>query len=169
MNGIFIYVLLGGIFFIAIFLILSYVVKKLKKYFGKKYLPETATSFKCIDDHTVRSKGELIIDNYLYNHGILHEYEKKFKVHGKPILCDWFLPEFDIFIEHWGFYGKEYMKRKEEKIKLYNKGNLNLISIEDVMFQDINKNLNRLLTKFINLNESVKHCPNCGWAFDERF
>ena len=77
MNGTITYFLLGGVIFIVIFIIFFYFAKKLKKYFGKKYVPESASSFKCIDGHKVRSKAELIIDNYLYNHGIVHEYEKK--------------------------------------------------------------------------------------------
>jgi predicted nuclease of restriction endonuclease-like RecB superfamily len=169
MNGILIYVLIGGIFFLLIFIILSYVVKKLKQYFNKKYLPETATSFKCIDGHIVRSKAELIIDNFLYNQNITHEYEKKIKVQGKSMLYDWYLPEFEVYIEYWGFYGKDYMKRKEEKIRLYKKGKLKLISIEDIMFKDIYENLEKLLKQYTKLNSSKSHCPNCGWMLDERF
>ncbi len=169
MNGTLIYILVGGVFFITIFIILSYIIKKLRRYLDRKYLPETATSFKCIDGHIVRSKAELIIDNFLYAHNITHEYERKIKVHGKPILSDWYLPEFEVYIEYWGFYGKDYMKRKEEKIRLYKKGKLKLISIEDIMFTNINENLEDLLKQYVKLNSSKKHCPNCGWTFDERF
>ena len=169
MNGTITYFLLGGVIFIVIFIIFFYFTKKLKKYFGKKYVPESARSFKCIDGHIVRSKAELIIDNYLYNHGIVHEYEKKIKVHGKPILYDWYLPEFKVYIEYWGFYGKNYMKRKEEKIRLYKKGKLKLISIEDIMFKDIYENLGKLLIQYKKLNDSKRHCPNCGTVLDERF
>jgi len=169
MNGMIVYFLLGGIICITIFITIFYIFKKLKSYFSKKYNPESATSFKCIDGHIVRSKAELIIDNYFYNHNITHDYEKKIKVNGKSILYDWYLPELEIFIEYWGFYGKDYMKRKEEKIRLYKKGKLNLISIEDIMFKDIYENLGNLLTNYKKLNTTKKHCPNCGWAFDERF
>jgi len=169
MNGTITYFLLGGVIFIVIFIIFFNFAKKLKKYFGKKYVPESASSFKCIDGHIVRSKAELIIDNYLCNHGIVHKYEKKIKVHGKQILYDWCLPEFDVYIEYWGFYGKNYMKRKEEKIRLYKKGKLKLISIEAIMFKDIYENLGKLLIQYKKLNDSKRHCPNCGTVLDERF
>lgn len=41
--------------------------------YRKKYLPE----FRADDGHYVRSQGEMIIDNWLYNNNYLHEYEKK--------------------------------------------------------------------------------------------
>ena len=169
MNETITYFLLGGGIFIIIFIIAFFIVKKLKKYFSKKYFPETATNFKCMDGHIVRSKGELIIDNFLYNHGIKHEYENKIKVHGNIVKYDWFLPEYDIYIEYWGYYGKNYMKRKEEKIRLYQKGKLKLISIEDIMFKDIYQNLAKLLENYIKLKDSKKHCPNCGILLDDRF
>ena len=169
MNGIIVYFVFGGIIFLIIFLVILFIVKKIKKSLEKKYLPETATSFKCIDGHVVRSKGELIIDNYLYNHKIRHEYENKINLNGNTVTYDWFLPELDIYIEYWGFYGKEYMKRKEEKIRLYKKGKLKLISVEDIMFKDIYFHLEELLKEYINLFDSKKHCPNCGVLLDDRF
>ena len=169
MNGVILYFLLGGFVFIILFIILYYVIKKLKKLFRKKYIPETASTFKCVDGHIVRSKAELIIDNYLYNHSIKHEYEKKIKVHGNSILYDWYLPDYDVYIEYWGFFGKDYMKRKEEKIRLYRKGKLTLISIEDIMFKDIYENLGKLLEQDIKLKNLRKHCPNCGIVLDDRF
>ena len=169
MNGIIIYSLLGGIISITIFLIIFYLFKKLKRYFTKRHIPESATSFKCMDGHIVRSKAELIIDNYLYNNKISHEYEKTIKVNGKAILYDWYLPEFDIYIEYWGFYGKNYMKRKEEKIKLYKEGKLKLISIEDIMFKDLYFNLEELLKEYVKFLDLKKHCPNCGILLDDRF
>jgi len=64
------------------------------------------------------------------------------------------------------------LKRKEEKIRLYRKGKLNLISIEDIMFKDINLNLENELNRFIKLDltdSKKKHCPNCGIILDDRF
>ena len=125
-----------------------------------------------MDGHVVKSKGELIIDNYLYIHGIKHFYEKTIRVNGNPIKYDWYLPEIKLYIEYWGFYGKEYEARKKEKIRLYNKGKLDLLSIENEMFDDIYKILDEKIGKFIDLKESINHmryCPNCGFNLDERF
>jgi predicted nuclease of restriction endonuclease-like RecB superfamily len=104
--------------------------------------------------------------------GIDHEYENVIEVYGEVMKYDWYLPEYNIYIEYWGYFGKTYMKRKKEKIHLYRKGKLKLISIEDVMFRDIHLNLQKQLTKITKKNKifnDIRHCPNCGLLLDERF
>ncbi|TFG06177.1 MAG: hypothetical protein EU539_08345 [Promethearchaeota archaeon] len=169
MSDILFFFIIGGVFFVFFYIFFFYLIKKLKKILKKKYLPETASSFKCLDGHVVRSKAELIIDNFLYNNGIKHVYENTIKIKGSSIKYDWYLPDHDIYIEYWGYFGKEYMKRKEEKIRLYKKGNLCLVSIEDIMFKDLYHHLKELLKKDIEFMDSKKHCPNCGILLDERF
>ncbi|KKL78260.1 hypothetical protein LCGC14_2026630 [marine sediment metagenome] len=113
-----------------------------------------------------------MIDNHLHRLGLEHEYENTIRVRGLPIKYDWYLPKYKTYIEYWGFYGKKYMKRKAEKLQLYRKGNLKLISIEDIMLKDIYTNLEKELNKTIkikNLNVEKKHCPNCGVELDKRF
>jgi len=63
------------------------------------------------------------------------------------------------------------MRRKAEKLQLYRKGNLKLISIEDIMLKDIYSNLEKELNKMIrkkNTDTKKKHCPNCGIELDKR-
>jgi len=164
------YFILGGIIFLLFFILLSIGWKKLKKLLIKKGKIKRPTSFICLDGHKVRSKGELIIDNHLHRLGIKHICEHTIKVRGKSIKYDWFLPDYKIYIEYWGYYGKLYLRRKEEKIKLYKKGKLTLISIEDIMLANIYPNLENELKKYIKKGiSSSKHCPNCGVELDERF
>ncbi|MGV9172898.1 MAG: hypothetical protein ACOC35_10065 [Promethearchaeia archaeon] len=166
------YFILGGIIFLGVFLLLYFTVKKIKGYLKKRYRPKKATSFKCLDGHVVRSKGELIIDNHLHRLGIEHVYEQTIRVRGRKLKYDWFLPEHEVYIEYWGYYGKNYMTRKEEKLELYEKGGHTLISIENVMFEDIYDQLERKLDEYINLEKQERkklHCPNCGKALDKRF
>lgn len=96
---------------------------------------ENMQSLPCDDGHLVKSKSEMLIDNYLYSHGILHAYEQKFGT-GRPepkfIKPDFFLPgknkEEDIYIEHWGYDKKEnYLKQKEFKIGIYNEKKVTVI------------------------------------------
>jgi hypothetical protein len=157
-------------------LILSFfagVVYKNRSKIKKKKV--TLSKYRCLDDHLVRSKGELIIDNYLYFLGISHIYEKIVLLRGNKVKCDWFLPKYDIYIEYWGYSGKKYLKRKEEKLKLYCKGKLKLISIENWMFYDIYSSINKNLEKYMNLHQESywkprkKFCSNCGSELDERF
>ncbi|MBD3213422.1 MAG: hypothetical protein GF311_12515 [Candidatus Lokiarchaeota archaeon] len=87
-------------------------------------------------------------------------------------MYDWYLSEFDIYIEYWGYFGKDYMERKEKKIDLYEKGKLKLISIEDIMLEDIYDHLEEKLKEFIpieQIKQRSKHCPHCGEPLDSRF
>ncbi len=64
------------------------------------------------------------------------------------------------------------MKRKKEKLDLYRKGKLNIISIEDIMLKDIYSNLENELAKNIkadNIISNKKYCPSCGVELDNRF
>ncbi|MFW9945745.1 MAG: hypothetical protein ACFFDX_02835 [Candidatus Odinarchaeota archaeon] len=174
MDSIWGYFIFVGTILLLIFLLAYYRKKKIKK--NKKSQKEGSTSkFKTLDGHIVRSKGELIIDNYLYILGFNHLYEKKIKILKKSVKYDWYLPDYNIYIEYWGFHGKDYLKRKKEKIKLYKKAKLKLISIENYMFSDIYTNLNKKLKRFIN-NEKLnypnvlkRYCFNCGIVLDDRF
>ena len=160
---------MGGIIFVVCFVVVYWIVRKILKTIKKKYIPKVATSFKCLDGHVVRSKGELIIDNHLHRLGIEHEYENTIRVRGMLIKFDWYLPKNKIYIEYWGYHGKDYMKRKEEKLRLYRKGKLKLISVEDIMLKDIYTNLEEELNKYIELKTIKRHCPNCGIELDKRF
>lgn len=167
------YFIFVGLLIAVIFLIFYFSKKRLKK--KKRSQEDTASNYKCLDGHIVKSKGELIIDNYLYIVGIKHEYEKKIKIFNHKVKCDWYLTNYDVYIEYWGFHGKNYLNRKKEKIKLYKKAKLKLISIENYMFSDIYFNLNKKLKPFINIKKSEpflnikKYCSNCGTALDDRF
>ena len=169
MNDLILYFILGGIVFLIIFIIILYFGLKIRRALKRPEKHERPTRFKCIDGHIVKSKGELIIDNHLTRLCIEHEYEKIIKVNNKPIKTDWYLPKYKIFMEYWGYYGKDYEKRKEEKITLYRKGKLDLISIEDIMLSDIYSNLKNELERFVTLKTGKIHCPNCGTELDERF
>lgn len=164
--------ILGGVIFVICFSLIAWLILKIKKILKKKYLPQVATSFKCLDGHIVKSRGELVIDNHLYRLGLEHEYENTIKIRGNSLKYDWYLPEHEIYVEYWGYFGKDYLKRKKEKLELYRKGKLNLISIEDIMLVDIYSNLEKELTKVIKidkLNQEKKYCPNCGIELDKRF
>jgi len=100
--------------------------------------------------------------------GLAHKYEKTIKIKGEKVKYDWYLTDHDIYIEYWGFFGKKYLKRKQEKIYLYKRGKLKLVSVENIMFTDIYSNLEKELGKFIDLGGLKKYCPNCGNELDGR-
>jgi predicted nuclease of restriction endonuclease-like RecB superfamily len=109
----------------------------------------------------------------LTQHGIAHDYEKTISVHGHPIKYDWHFKESKTYVEYWGFWGRAYMRRKQEKIRLYKEGNLDLISIEDKDLENIYKRLPPKFAPFTKSRPSQdngsKFCPHCGEALDKRF
>lgn len=84
------------------------------------------------DWHYVRSKAEQAVDNWLYNRGIPHAYEKRVPIE-EFVYSDFFIPIWKkVYIEFWGLENDEkYKKRKELKIQYYKENNKNLIELTD--------------------------------------
>jgi len=126
--------------------------QKLEQLFiAPKRLPffENTIPYTCDDGHRVRSKGEAIIDNWLFQRGVLHAYEKQLAAaDGTPetMYCDFYIPSKKIYIEFWGLNDKAYTKRKEEKLRFYKTHNLNLIQV----FPDDLKRLDEVLDPTID-------------------
>lgn len=109
------------------------------------------------DGDQVRSRGELIIDNYLYGNNISHEYEKSVYINEIELRPDFYLPEYDVYIEYWGYdensqdreIADAYEQRKHEKQGLYKQGNITLIEIENKDFENI----------YLTLDNKFKELP----------
>lgn len=99
-------------------------LKDLRKNFEASYRTE--------DWHYVRSKAEQLIDNWLYNRGIPHAYEKRVPIE-ELVYSDFFIPIWKkVYIEYWGLeQNPKYRKRKELKINFYKENNKNLIELTD--------------------------------------
>ena len=86
--------------------------------------------YKAEDGHIVKSKGELIIDNWLYRNGIIHANEHRIQRDNDYLMTDFYLSKSNVYIEFWGLINDTaYKQRKEEKIKFYRRHNLNLIEL----------------------------------------
>jgi hypothetical protein len=93
------------------------------------------------DGHMVRSRAEMLIDNWLYNAQVIHAYERKVPIE-EELYCDFYLPTGKVYIEFWGLESDAaYAARKKTKMDLYRKNNLSLIELRD---DDI-KNLEDIL------------------------
>lgn len=111
--------------------------------FFENIIPHTTT-----DGHRVRSSGEMLIDNWLYKHGILHAYEKQLEnIDGVPetMYCDFFIPNSKTYIEFWGLTDKKYLKRKNEKLAFYRANNMNLIEVFQKDLNELDEILKSLL------------------------
>lgn len=120
-----------------------------KEDFREKFKAEYRTS----DGHYVRSRAELVIANWLFVEGIAYAYEKRVPI-KEDIYCDFYIPKGKVYIEFLGLEDDEtYLKRKEKKIELYKKYNLNLIEIDNNTINNIDDYLPKELLKFgVSLN-----------------
>lgn len=112
-----------------------------------------------LDGHIVKSRGEEVIDNILYNNLLPHCYEKEvteISTNERSVKSDWFIPVFGnnkgIYVEYWGMSTDDYKKNKEEKKSLYEKYNIPLIEIQK---DDIN-NPSELSTRILKLYNTLK-------------
>jgi hypothetical protein len=78
----------------------------------------------------VQSEGERLIADWLTTHGIAYRYDEKFRIlAGHSIRPDFFLPEFDLYIEYWGMDTAEYKIGMYKKQQLYQQEGKRLISL----------------------------------------
>jgi hypothetical protein len=90
---------------------------------------KTPQGEKCItlDGVKVKSKSEKMIADCLVTHGIKYEYEKMIRtwVRGSKIsFPDFYLPDYDVYIEYWGMPNDEHYNRwmKWKMAKYYEYG-----------------------------------------------
>lgn len=100
------------------------------------------------DGHYVRSRAEMLIDNWLYMSEIVHAYERRLPVE-EEVYCDFYLPVGKVYIEFWGLENDErYTERKKEKLKVYEKYGFNLIELVDSDIKNLDDLLPKKLLKF---------------------
>lgn len=100
------------------------------------------------DGHFVRSKAEMLIDNWLYMAEIVHAYERKLPVE-ENVYSDFYIPTGKVYIEYWGYENEEkYLARKKQKIEIYKKYGFNLIELQDSDVQNLDDVLPRKLLKY---------------------
>ncbi|MGN0796226.1 MAG: hypothetical protein ACI4MT_04670 [Christensenellales bacterium] len=106
--------------------------------------------FTCKDGHIVKSKSERDIDNYLFEHKIAHAYEKTITINEEQFKPDFYLPDLDVYIEHWGYNEDniEYTKQKDYKIKKYIEKGITLICTNEKEMKDIDATLDMKFAKY---------------------
>jgi len=58
--------------------------------------------YKAKDGHITKSYGERYLDDWLYEHlPYKHEYNCPVKRAKREVLCDWYIPKIDLYIEYW--------------------------------------------------------------------
>lgn len=100
------------------------------------------------DGHLVRSRGEQLIDNWLYHHKITHSYERRVPIR-EEMYCDFYIPLVHLYVEYWGLEDEKYRERKVKKLWLYYKHSLNLVSLKEEDLLKLDDVLVRLLRKHL--------------------
>ncbi len=96
-------------------------------------------TIECDDGRRVRSRAEALISNFFYNNKIRSVYEKTiyYKENGedKTLHPDFYLPDYDIYIEYNEIKKKSYLKSKAYTQKIYDQLGFKVIIMDD---QDLN-------------------------------
>ena len=107
-------------------------------------------TIECDDGRRVRSRAEALISNFLYNNKIRSVYEKTVFYddpdtgESKTLHPDFYLPDYDIYIEYNEIKKKSYLKSKEYTQKIYDMLKYKVIIMDD---QDLNSIANCLKPK----------------------
>lgn len=82
------------------------------------------------DGTLVQSRGERRIAEWLAAKGVAYRYDERFRIiDGYAIRPDFYLPEYDVYIEYWGMDTADYKIGMLKKQKLYQATGKKLVSI----------------------------------------
>ena len=91
---------------------------------------EEAKNRRTADGVAVQSKGEKRIADWLTANGIPYEYDERFRiVEDTTIRPDFYLRDFDLYIEYWGMDTDRYNANRRKKQELYQREGRKLISL----------------------------------------
>lgn len=100
------------------------------------------------DGHLVRSKAEMLIDNWLYMAGVVHAYERQLPIE-EEVYCDFYLPAGKVYVEYWGIENDPaYNARRKTKVEIYQRSKLQLIELTDDHIRNLDDCLPKMLIKY---------------------
>jgi hypothetical protein len=101
-----------------------------------------------LDGHYVRSKGELVIDNWLYMNGIVHAYDRQLPIE-QDVLSDFYLPTGKVYLQYWGTDAGTISDKEREAIKaVYEKHGFPLIEVFPEQIEQLDDVLPAKLKEF---------------------
>lgn len=100
------------------------------------YRKRFPSPYRCEDGDWVRSKAEREIDNFFYKHRIWHIIEEVYykKDSDLKYYPDFYLPDYNLYLEYFGGTDSEYLFKREAKIATYRSDYS--IRFEYLTFQD---------------------------------
>ena len=113
---------------------------------------EDAKKLRTVDAVAVQSRGEKRIGDWLAQNAIAYEYDERMIVAGDfAMRPDFYLPEFDIYIEYWGMNTPEYVANMKKKQYLYKREGKRLISLSHRDFAKLEDVLRLKLSRYIRI------------------
>ena len=104
------------------------------------------------DGTAVQSQGERRIGDFLSQRRIAYIYDERYRMAGDVrIRPDFYLPEFDLYIEYWGMDTPEYVENMKKKLFLYQRAGKKLISLSFRDFDQLEAILEEKLSRYIRL------------------
>jgi transcription elongation factor Elf1 len=98
------------------------------------------------DRTVVQSKGERQIADWLSTHKIAYRYDDKFQIiQGFAIRPDFYLPQYDLYIEYWGMDTTDYKIGMLLKQKLYQQEGKRLLSLYPTDLPNLDEKLTSAL------------------------
>ncbi|MCK9264902.1 MAG: HEAT repeat domain-containing protein [Deltaproteobacteria bacterium] len=91
---------------------------------------ELQKNIRAKDGTWVQSEGERLICEALNGAGIRYRYDERFRIlDGYAIRPDFYLPEFDVYVEYWGMDTADYKIGMLKKQQLYQQQEKRLVSL----------------------------------------
>ena len=113
---------------------------------------EEAKRLRTVDEVAVQSQGERRIGDWLAKRGIAYSYDERYMIaRDTRIRPDFYLPEFDLYIEYWGMDTPEYVRNMQMKRILYQRAAKRLISISWRELNRVEEVLEEKLSRYIRL------------------
>jgi len=125
----------------------------------------------------VRSKGEKIIADYLTGHGVAYYYEATatanwFIFQTKISKPDFYLPQYNLFIEYWGLVDSpdartrdDYIGSMRWKMAQYRKNNIRFVSIYPSNLSNLDYYFRRKFRDVMGFDFPIRPvaqiCPTC--------
>lgn len=104
------------------------------------------------DGTAVQSAGEKRIADWLSARKIAYVYDERFRVARDTLIRpDFYLPEFDLYIEYWGMDTPEYNANRQKKLWLYQRAGKKLVSISFQDLPNLEAVLSLKLSRYIRL------------------
>jgi len=113
---------------------------------------ETAKQLRTVDEVAVQSQGEKRIGDWLAKNAIAYRYDERMIMAGDVrIRPDFYLPEFDVYIEYWGMDTPEYVENMRKKQFLYQREKKKLISLYPKDLPDLENLLHLKLSRYARI------------------